>query len=335
MWLSTPNAGFPDSEFYVDDVSVTIERNLAVDISASAQGSKLTISPRQYLDPNRNYTLNLAGDHLVSLWNFDESSGTTVKDLHGTNNGTLVGPPLWKTGVDCKFGSCLSYDGIDDYVEIAGSTGLDYQDSNAFTVQAWIKWNGPKGGVQRQYIWDSGHAAEPGDIIFIDEAGSIHGEGIKASNSKETARTKSLPLPAIGVWTNVAGVFDKTNGRIKIYINGSLQDTVNWAPSANVSTTPLKIIGDYSGELGTPNYNFNGLIDDVRVWSRVLSDKEIADVATGGLPKPGNGNVIFSSNGNPLEDDYIWNFDTGAEICKIGKAGDWICKKFNSRPYLL
>ena len=52
-----------------------------------------------------------------------------------------------------------------------------------------------------------------------------------------------------------------------------------------------------------------------------MSGKEIADVAAGGAPKPGNGNVIFSTNGNPLENDYAWNgMTTGTEICKIGKA---------------
>ena len=74
--------------------------------------------------------------NLVGLWHFDgdanDSSGVIPP-----NGGTLynfVSPCCWVMG---KFGNALSFDGSDDYVEVASPNNLDI--ANAITVQAWIK----------------------------------------------------------------------------------------------------------------------------------------------------------------------------------------------------
>ena len=63
---------------------------------------------------------------MVSYWKLDESSGTTAYDSVDTNDGTLVNGPVWTTGaVD----GALSFDGVNDYVEIPHSNGLDITDN--------------------------------------------------------------------------------------------------------------------------------------------------------------------------------------------------------------
>ena len=85
---------------------------------------------------------------LVLYLPFDEGTGTIAYDLSGYgNNGTLLDtsstnadgntPPQW---VDGKIGKALSFDGVDDYVEVTGTTVLDTikTSSARYTFSAWI-----------------------------------------------------------------------------------------------------------------------------------------------------------------------------------------------------
>ena len=66
---------------------------------------------------------------LVAHWAFDGLAADSV----GTNNGTLVNGPTFTTG---KIGQALSLDGVDDYVSVPESAGLDIRGS--ISISAWI-----------------------------------------------------------------------------------------------------------------------------------------------------------------------------------------------------
>src|SRR5919108_2173872 len=75
---------------------------------------------------------SLAG--LVGFWNFDEDGGLIAKDSSGNSNaGILVNERQWITGT---FGAALSFDGIDDYVEVPHSDSLNL--TRELTISAWI-----------------------------------------------------------------------------------------------------------------------------------------------------------------------------------------------------
>ena len=54
----------------------------------------------------------------------DEEEGTTAYDSQGTNNGTLVNGPTWQSSSNCVSGSCLSFDGSNDYVACGNDGNL-------------------------------------------------------------------------------------------------------------------------------------------------------------------------------------------------------------------
>ena len=79
---------------------------------------------------------------LVSHYKLDEASGTTAVDSTGANNGTLTNNPAWTTG---KIGNGLSFDGTNDYVNIANESNFDFERTNSFSASAWVKNNSTTG----------------------------------------------------------------------------------------------------------------------------------------------------------------------------------------------
>src|SRR4030042_3939976 len=72
---------------------------------------------------------------LVGYWNFNETGGITAIDSSDSNNtGTLVNGPTWTTG---KINNALSFDGVDDYVNV---DDIPFRLVNG-TIAAWFKFN--------------------------------------------------------------------------------------------------------------------------------------------------------------------------------------------------
>ena len=79
--------------------------------------------------------------NLVSEWTFDNASNIG-EDTWGNNHGTLYGsagsqnlPQLQSTS-ECVFGTCLKFDGTDDYVDCGNGASLNI--TNQITISAWV-----------------------------------------------------------------------------------------------------------------------------------------------------------------------------------------------------
>jgi hypothetical protein len=196
---------------------------------------------------------------LVGYWNMDEGSGTTAYDASGNgNNGTIYGAK-WTTG---KFGSALSFDGVDDYVEVPGSVSLDI--TGPITVEAWVypRASGVSmvfaGGGNQYVLWVQNN----NEVRLADTRGNY-------------VDTDSNVL-TLNAWNHVVGVFSGVAGdavtldNAKIYINGISKGTHTggiWDPQ----TLSVVNIGREVADV----FHFNGLIDEVRIYNRALSEEEI------------------------------------------------------------
>jgi hypothetical protein len=220
----------------------------------------------------------------VAHWRFDEGEGQTAFDESvNDNDGTLgsttasdAGDPTWVQG---KYGSALSFDGVDDYVEITSSTGLDYQDSDYFTVETWLYWNG--GGHIRQYVWDNRDAPGPGYYLLLGDKVDATTLTIKAIGSISAGDAIASTNISSGQWYHIVGVFDKINDKITLYVDGIQKDQQDWADSGSDSTGK-KFIGKAYVNV-TTNYQWNGLIDDVRIYNYARSPKQILQDYNAGL----------------------------------------------------
>ena len=191
---------------------------------------------------------------LVAHWTLDETTGTSVPDALGRNPGTVKGQGTWVPG---HVGGALGFDGASTHVEVPASASLALGD--VFTFAAWVNLDDVSGDR-----W----------IIAYGETFEVKLNGrwpqIYVANGflniKET-------VPA-SQWTHLAVSFD--NGTVAWFFDGEpgTYREGSVGGSATAGNGPVMI-----GTTLTKKNFAKGAIDDVRVWNRVLTNEEIAELA--------------------------------------------------------
>jgi len=203
---------------------------------------------------------------LVAHWKLDDGSGDTAANaVAGGYQGKLVGNPAWTGGI---IGGALNFDGQGDYIEIIDSN--DFTITGQITVSAWIKtdkidkrWQAIVTKGDRSWRLQGqrrGYALEfacTGLVIPGSMWGSLYG-AIDAND---------------GQWHHVAGVYD--GQKICLYIDARLD--VSQPASGRIRLDDKAVvIGDNSQK---PGRFWNGLIDDVRIYSYGMTAEEVAAIS--------------------------------------------------------
>jgi len=194
-------------------------------------------------------------DHLVLWFRFDEGNGTTVYDFSGNgNNGTIYGAN-WTVG---RYGYALSFDGVDDYVEVPDSESLNI--TKEITITAWIKLT--DGGDRSTVDYIVGKRKQY--VIFQNDAKySIEGCIINSTGAVFfTGRFYLTNLPNPDDWHFIAVIYD--GSELSLWVDGVKRKSVSASGDIAVTTNPLSI-GKY----------LLGAIDEVRIYNRALSPEEI------------------------------------------------------------
>ena len=198
----------------------------------------------------------------MSYWKFDEGKGGNVKDSAGGNDG-VVNEATWLTGMK---GRALSFDGIDDCVEIPGLLGK----SRNITISIWANLRvGDTSGAE---------AVSLGDYVGIrlDGNGNKGVMGFYYDGTTWHATTTGTFYAGAG-WHHVVYVIDASNTSQNVYIDGVVMGSTAHTQSLSyVGLGSNTFIGKHGNGVGT--YDFNGLIDDVSVYNRALSNQEVLDL---------------------------------------------------------
>lgn len=204
---------------------------------------------------------------LVFLMSFDRLSGGSIEDLSGNgSSGTLKGDA--EISKDGKFGSALSLNGK-GYVDCGNKSVLN-QEFQGLTIEAWIY---PKSLAGIQAIAVKWAYAVAGDHLGLflnnDKCLIAVADGLTAENGF----TGSTPISA-NTWTHVAGTWNSKDFTYEIYVNGKFDGKgKQGGKGINLkSTETLKIGAEITGQ----ERYFTGLIDEVAIYSRVLTEQEIA-----------------------------------------------------------
>jgi methionine-rich copper-binding protein CopC len=199
---------------------------------------------------------------LVAAYGFNEGSGSTVTDSSGRgNNGTISGA-TWVNGLS---GKALSFNGTSNWVTVADSNSLDL--TSGMTLEAWVKpsaLNDFSTVIMKE---------RTGDLVYSLYAADGQGNPPSSYMSGTRSVVGLSPL-TLNSWSHLAVTYDDSN--LVLYVNGVLIATQNLPGGITTSTGALRIGGNSIwGEF------FNGLVDEVRVYSRPLTQAEIlADLST-------------------------------------------------------
>jgi hypothetical protein len=205
-------------------------------------------------------------DGLVSYWTFDKSdiNGETVKDVWGDNHGTVMGDPQIAEG---KIDEALIFDGVDDYIE-CGNAPESIRGSNPRTFTAWIKTASTPGDSQTILHYGDAGNGDPGEKIRW----SAYPDCLRVEVN-DGGHTSQLNV-VDDEWHFVACTFDGTTlPDFTLYVDGESEVC---AGSQKVDTSddyPLRI--GVAREAAALARYFNGIIDEVSIYDRALSEDEV------------------------------------------------------------
>ena len=205
---------------------------------------------------------------LVTWWPFDEGQGTVAADGSGNgNDGTLVNGPVWVTG---QLDGALQFNGTNAYVR-GGHVPLD---SRSFTVAMWIN---PVLSGSAIFFSQTESSSQNLNMHFRLGGPSSTDAPVRGvrmgfySNDLST----SGGLIQDNTWYHLTFWYDFEGRNRKIYIDGV--EVAQAAADPYLGSTGDTIIGSWNA--GSQWYN--GIVDDVQIYHRALSDAEIQKIMSG------------------------------------------------------
>ena len=231
---------------------------------------------------------------LLAWWKFDDGTGTIAHDSSGNgHDGVFIQDPEWVAG---KFGSGLLFDGLGG--ERVSLGGLDIP-SGQMTITCWFKANNLDTPGQDPRMISKAFGGGNNDHIWMFSSSRIGSNKflrlrLKTNDGQQTSEIKAGTFE-VGEWIHGTIWWDGTD--MKIYKNGAEVGTLaKGGTSVALDPAVQGAIGNQP--IGAENRPFDGIIDDVRIYTRALTVEEIEQVMAGppaplaAGPDPANGATV-------------------------------------------
>jgi hypothetical protein len=249
---------------------------------------------------------------IAAQWPMDAVAGATTPDVSGNGNAaTLVGGPLPVAGLA---GNGLQFSGSSQYLTAANSASLDVG-AGSFSVAAWVnpattnpgrvvnKWDGAKGWIFDVNTTTGGAGA----------AGFVRAK----MNDGTTTIDYSIAGPvATAAWQHIAVTVDRTAKQLKLFRSGIQVGTTQDISALAGSLTTTSLVG--MGTIpATPGNFYNGSLDEVIFYKRVLTGPELVSLATMPPPAPAGLGHVNGTNQVALN----WSASAGAASYTVLRSG--------------
>ncbi|MFX0200424.1 MAG: LamG domain-containing protein, partial [Candidatus Hodarchaeota archaeon] len=222
-------------------------------------------------------------DGLVAYYPFSGNANDASDNGH---DGIVIGATLTTDRLGNP-NSAYNFDGINDLVAVLYSS--DFQ-LPTYTIAAWIRptvdlssLTIPSAIITRGEDFTSDHAA----VFFgVAPAISSFANGVFLSYEDNGDRGFNFDTgyyPPVGAWTHLAAT-RLSNGQLNIYVNGNLLSYWHSTPEPTTECFQDLLISAYWYSPTILTNFFPGAIDEVRIYNRALSAKEIAELVFGPVP---------------------------------------------------
>ena len=225
-------------------------------------------------------------ESLVLYLSFDEGEGNEAKDQSQYGNHAQVNDADWVEG---KYGSAISVPASGQgCVTVPHSDSLVIEDE--ITMMSWININMHKGD-HNQFIDKACHNGGEHNTYGMWTAGGRPGVRLGSDLGRQSFAATSDPIET-GSWHHVAFTYGEDTGTF--YVDGELVSEEERA---------FKFMGtnEFEINIGCPkdrgNYTFDGSIDEVAIYSRVLSEAEIKQVMVSGIAVSPGGKLATTWGG--------------------------------------
>lgn len=150
-------------------------------------------------------------------------------------------------------------------------TGLDL--TTDFTIEAWVQFESNSTNQPIAYKFQS--AGDERAYAFVwSQAASELRLSISSDGTSANTTTQGVSWsPSTATWYHVAVVYDVSAGEATFYVNGIQQGATQTGGKTSINNSSAAFIIGKDGDSGSTY--FDGLIDDVRVWSDTRSEGEI------------------------------------------------------------
>ena len=274
----------------------------------SAQGFRISLVPNEILSEEKSLKTEQVDtmNGLVGWWKFDDSEGIKAVDSSGKNHHAVLSnfassPNPWVPG---PMGGALHFDGLDDYLEVADFKGITGSESRSIAL--WLKTNFHDSTVlswgekkdSRKWLVRIKKEFGTNGLIHLDIEGSY-------------VLTDSLLDKD---WNHIAMVLpaDQNSVRsLKFYINGNPigKNFINAKRSIDSSDMNNLVIGK---DLFSEYSNFQGMMDDLRIYNREIQAEEILEIFNSGKSPSSSVELTGSADSEKNLTDGLmgwWKFD--------------------------
>jgi hypothetical protein len=221
---------------------------------------------------------------LVGYWSFggeymNWNNNRALDASPSRNDGTITNMSTSTSPAQGILGQALKFDGVDDYINVGdpANGSLDFDVANPFSISAWVNRSQKGSTVGIVYKRTSVSSGYDFSIVLGDKLAFNLGDNFGAGNfiGIQTANG----ISNIDQWYHVVMTYNgssSTSG-ISMYIDGVKQSldlafaTNNFGGGSSLTTDPFTIGARESGT----SRQFNGRIDEVRMYNRALSDSEV------------------------------------------------------------
>jgi hypothetical protein len=234
---------------------------------------------------------------LISWWGLSDLTDASLNGNTLTNSNATLTTDRFNNS-----NAAFSFNGTDSYLTIPSFSQV-FTQSGSFSVSIWLK----KGTSAANVAFMSGSNTT---TYFIWNVQSNTTNAMFGTNKQGSAWfwTNATTNFVINEWEHYVGVY--TSNTMTFYRNGVLQGTTNNThTNVNQANLPIWIGRGVGG-----NY-FNGSIDDIGIWNRVLNPNEIANLYQSNLGITNNTKTKINIYPNPSGD--FFTFDVEADL--VGK----------------